>query len=164
MDNGALNAHEAARIRNSQRLALVHTLRQIIELLERKIRTASSLGHDDTVFDIPNNILGFPCFEMPIVAQTLLTHLREKDFYCKQIGTRGLYISWKHPGPHPHPQKPKSKTPTPKPKQPKPMAQREIDTELLTMDGLDFNPSDRNCMFPRGKHPAARKRRTRGLL
>ena len=90
-----LHVTDIATILESQSRLKREVFSEIVSMMERKVRSAASLGLLCTMFEIPHYIQQSGAVRPDHVLPVLVNHIVKQGFYVASHG-HTLYISWKH--------------------------------------------------------------------
>jgi hypothetical protein len=64
--------------------------------VEKKIKTAATLGRLDTVCQIPAFISDIPAYKQDVLILVIKEHLDARGFHTIIIGQFNIYVSWRY--------------------------------------------------------------------
>lgn len=92
---GYMSAYDAANIRDTKCVSQLKILDDLIHMIQRKIKTASTLGFNDTTWVVPKYGMEYPWYNKKRLISSLIYHLRRQRYWAKQIRPGILYVSWR---------------------------------------------------------------------
>jgi hypothetical protein len=90
-----LSAADAKQIKGPKDDGQTRCLNALIRLGERKIRTAATLGNDDTLWRVPAFDPDLCPYDLASMIKDLMIHFKQQGFYTKALGDI-LYLSWRY--------------------------------------------------------------------
>jgi hypothetical protein len=87
-------AHEAQQTVQARRAQRHHIFDPIIQRCALKIRQAVDRMQDRCCFEVPEFVLGVPCYHLPTCIQVVMEHLVAHGFTVHYYYPRCLAISW----------------------------------------------------------------------
>lgn len=90
-----MSAYDAADIRDTKCIAQIKTLDELIQMGERKIKYASTLGLNDITWIVPKFGMENPWYNLKRIIASLIYHFRRQRYWVRQIRPGVLYISWR---------------------------------------------------------------------
>ena len=68
--------------------------KEILNIINNKIRNYANLGQLECIYKIPNFIFGYPPYNISNITKYVYKQLKLDGFYVVKINDEYLYISW----------------------------------------------------------------------
>ena len=91
-----MDAFTAYEIADRKKYTEDRTFEDVVKYVEKKIATAATLGHRDTICSIPIYMPDTPAFDRSSMLEDIMHHLTNKGFYCRPCPSCTVYISWRY--------------------------------------------------------------------
>ena len=88
VDSEYITAHDAVGLRNSRNEPQMKALHGLMVMVQKKIRTALTLGLGDVMWTIPDHQIDLPVYNKRKMMRQVRKTLRENGFYVKRVGGR----------------------------------------------------------------------------
>lgn len=89
-----LHAQDAHAIVLAQRRCKLEVLNELIRMVERKVRSAATMGHSDVLFEIPPCLHDNGYVQIGDAVEKLKKHFSDVGFYTASMD-RTIYLSWR---------------------------------------------------------------------
>lgn len=89
-----ITVEDARRIRNTRRQGFNRTKESLVFMLEKKIRTAATLGECDTLWWIPSSLCDVPSYDVMDMTEEIAQHFTTAGYYVKCVKNM-IYLSWR---------------------------------------------------------------------
>ena len=96
-----INVQEIHALENKRKLIKKELYKKIYEDISRKIRSAVSVGHKQTIVRIPVYLFGYPTFDLNKACAYMKRQLDHSGFTTGILPQGEIYVSWsKEQKPH----------------------------------------------------------------